>query len=163
MQRQGTNSKNRQSQYTYIASGHKLKVVQKWNPNYSTTPVIGSGINTTLLTQTKTTDYVGNIIYENGSLKRILVDGGYYEGGIYHYYLADHLGNNHVVAKSDGTSIQSNSYYPFGMHYAPGVDSEKQPYKYNGKELDQMHGLNLYDYSARYYESTIGRFTTVDP
>jgi len=26
-----------------------------------------------------------------------------------------------------------------------------------------MHGLNLYDYSARYYESAIGRFTSVDP
>ena len=26
-----------------------------------------------------------------------------------------------------------------------------------------MHGLNLYDYSARYYESTVGRFTNVDP
>ena len=26
-----------------------------------------------------------------------------------------------------------------------------------------MHGLNMYDYSARYYESAIGRFTTVDP
>ena len=26
-----------------------------------------------------------------------------------------------------------------------------------------MHGLNLYDYSARYYQPAIGRFTTVDP
>lgn len=26
-----------------------------------------------------------------------------------------------------------------------------------------MHGLNMYDYSARYYEPAIGRFTTVDP
>lgn len=26
-----------------------------------------------------------------------------------------------------------------------------------------MHGLNLYDYSVRYYESAIGRFTSVDP
>ena len=24
-----------------------------------------------------------------------------------------------------------------------------QPYKYNGKELDRMHGLNLYDYGYR--------------
>ncbi|WP_236264181.1 RHS repeat-associated core domain-containing protein, partial [Dysgonomonas sp. Marseille-P4677] len=26
-----------------------------------------------------------------------------------------------------------------------------------------MHQLNLYDYSARYYESAVGRFTSVDP
>lgn len=51
------------------------------------------------------------------------------------------------------------------MIFAENTTAEqgKQPYKYNGKELDQMHGLNLYDYSARYYEPAIGRFTTVDP
>lgn len=61
--------------------------------------------------------------------------------------------------------VQRNHYYPFGTAFAENtVDEQKQqPYKYNGKELDQMHGLNLYDYSARYYESAIGRFTTVDP
>ncbi|MDR2002767.1 MAG: RHS repeat-associated core domain-containing protein, partial [Prevotella sp.] len=56
-----------------------------------------------------------------------------------------------------------NHYYPFGMHFAPGTGGELQPYKYNNKELDQMHGLNMYDYSARYYESALGRFTSVDP
>ncbi|MDU1892898.1 MAG: RHS repeat-associated core domain-containing protein, partial [Dysgonomonas sp.] len=35
------------------------------------------------------------------------------------------------------------------------------PYKYNGKELDEMHGVNMYDYSARYKDEW--RFTTVDP
>jgi RHS repeat-associated protein len=151
------------NEYTYSTSGQKLKVVQKWNPNFSTAPVIGSGINTASLTQAKTTDYIGNIIYENNALKRILVEGGYYEGGVYYYYLADHLGNNHVVVKSDGISIQSNSYYPFGMHFAPGIGYEKQPYKYNNKELDQMHGLNMYDYSARHLALDVPRFTTVDP
>ncbi|MFC4674081.1 DUF6443 domain-containing protein [Dysgonomonas termitidis] len=151
------------NEYTYSASGQKLKVVQKWNPNFSTAPVIGSGINTTSLTQTKTTDYTGNIIYENNALKRILVDGGYYEGGVYYYYLADHLGNNHVVVKSDGTSIQSLSYYPFGMHFAPGGGYEKQPYKYNNKELDQMHGLNMYDNLARLYDPVIPHTPTPDP
>ena len=151
------------NEYTYSASGQKLKVVQKWNPNFSTAPVIGSGINTASLTQARTTDYTGNIIYENNALKRILVDGGYYEGGVYYYYLADHLGNNHVVVKSDGTSIQSNSYYPFGMHYAPGIGYEKQPYKYNNKELDQMHGLNIYDNLARLYDPVVPHTPTPDP
>ncbi|GAB6120959.1 RHS repeat domain-containing protein [Dysgonomonas termitidis] len=151
------------NEYTYSASGQKLKVVQRWNPNFSTAPVIGSGINTTSLTQTRTTDYTGNIIYENNALKRILVDGGYYEGGVYYYYLADHLGNNHVVVKSDGTSIQSLSYYPFGMHFAPGIGYEKQPYKYNNKELDQMHGLNMYDNLARLYDPVIPHTPTPDP
>ncbi|MDR1718135.1 MAG: RHS repeat-associated core domain-containing protein, partial [Prevotella sp.] len=64
------------NEYTYTASGVKLKSVQKWNPNYSTTPVIGSAVNVSALTMTKTTDYAGNIIYENNALKRILVEGG---------------------------------------------------------------------------------------
>ena len=151
------------NEYTYSAGGQKLKVVQKWNPNYSTTPVIGSAINTTALTQSKTIDYVGNKIYENGTLKRILIDGGYIEGNVYHYYLTDHLGNNRVVVNASGTLVQKNHYYPFGSIFAGTTGPDKQSYKYNGKELDLMHGLNLYDYSARYYESSIGRFTSVDP
>ena len=61
------------------------------------------------------------MIYENGSLKRILVDGGYIENGQYHFYLQDHLGNNRVVVKSDGTMIQTNHYYPYGMLFAEGI------------------------------------------
>lgn len=155
------------NKYTYSAGGGKLRVEQKWNPNYSTTPVIGSGITESALTKTETTDYVGNIIYEShsdGTSKtRILVDGGYIENGAYFFYLNDHLGNNRVVTNATGAVTQKNHYYPFGTTFAESTSSDNQPYKYNGKELDKMHGLNLYDYSARYYESAIGRFTTVDP
>lgn len=49
------------------------------------------------------------------------------------------------------------------MEFADNKGQEAQPYKYNGKELDTKHGLNMYDYSARYYEPSIGRFRTVDP
>jgi RHS repeat-associated protein len=45
----------------------------------------------------------------------------------------------------------------------PMAEQGKQPYKYNGKELDQMHGLNMYDYSARHLALDVPRFTTVDP
>ncbi len=68
-----------------------------------------------------------------------------------------------MVAKADGTLVQKTHYYPFGSSFGVATGTSTQPYRYNGKELDQMHGLNLYDYSARYYESSIGRFTTVDP
>ncbi len=42
------------------------------------------------------------------------------------------------------------------------VEGEQQ-FKYNGKEYDPMHGLDLYDYGARHYDATIGQFTTMDP
>ena len=77
--------------------------------------------------------------------------------------MTDHLSNNRVVVNASGTLIQRNHYYPFGSVFARTTEPDKQPYKYNGKGLDQMHGLNLYDYSARYYESAVGRFTSVDP
>ncbi|TWV06060.1 hypothetical protein FQ707_14605 [Bacteroidaceae bacterium HV4-6-C5C] len=127
--------------YTYAADGRKLKTV------------IGS----------KTTDYCGSVIYENGVLKRILVEGGYIEGGAYYFYLTDHLGNNRVVANASGAVVQTNHYYPFGMSFPEGAVSSSQPYKYNGKELDTDRGLNMYDYSARYMDPVLGRFSTVDP
>ena len=133
--RQATNT------YMYAADSRKLQAV------------IGS----------KQTDYVGNVIYENASLKRILVDGGYIEGGAYYFYLTDHLGNNRVVANASGGIVQTNHYYPFGMSFAEGVTTSGQPYKYNGKELDTERGLNLYDYSARLMDPALGRFSTVDP
>ncbi len=50
--------------YTYTADGIKRKTLQQWNSNYSTTPVIRTGINVSSLNLSKTTDYAGNIIYE---------------------------------------------------------------------------------------------------
>lgn len=131
--------------YKYAADGKKLQTVH----------TIGGA--------TTTTDYVGNMIYENGTLKRILVDGGYYENDEYYFYLKDHLGNNRVVAKQDGTVVQTNDYYPFGANFAESISTDVQSYKYNGKELDTKGGLNLYDYGARHYDPVLGRFMTVDP
>ncbi len=109
----------------YSAGGQKLKVVQKWNPNYNTAPVIGSRINVSSLAQTRITYYVGNIIYENNTLKRVLVDGGYIESGVYHYYLADHMGNNRVIVKASDTVTQKNHYYPLGTPFAEKYDDSK--------------------------------------
>ena len=149
--------------YLYSAEGVKLRVTQRWNPNYSTLPVIGTDVNESTLTQVKTTDHVGNMVYENGTLKRILTENGYIEGGLYHFYRKDHQGNVRTVAREDGAVVQETDYYPFGLPYADSGNPDRQPYKYNGKEYDRMHGLNWYDYSARYYDPVFPVFTTIDP
>ncbi|WP_236264210.1 RHS repeat domain-containing protein [Dysgonomonas sp. Marseille-P4677] len=149
----------------------KLKTEQRYDPNLNVMPMNTTSPVNDGLADYKNTDYVGNIIYETVKIEssitnktRILVDGGYIENGVYHYYLADHLGSNRVVINASGTITQRNHYYPFGTAFAEKYDGGKnQKYKYNGKELDDMHQLNLYDYSARYYESAVGRFTSVDP
>ena len=130
--------------YTYAAGGTKLKTVHK------------TGSTTT------TTDYCGNVVYENGVQKLLLTDEGYVtlSDGKYHYYLKDHQGNNRVVINQSGTVEETNHYYPFGGVFASTGNT--QPYKYNGKELDAKKGLNWYDYGARHYDAVLGRFTTND-
>ena len=130
--------------YTYGADGTKLRTVHK----------IGSA--------TTTTDYCGNVIYENGVQKLLLTEEGYVtlSDSKYHYYLKDHQGNNRVVINQSGTVEETNHYYPFGGVFASA--GSIQPYKYNGKEFDNKKGLNWYDYGARHYDAALGRFTTND-
>jgi len=115
---------------------------------------------------TTSTDYCGNVIYENGALGKILTGEGYItlSGATptYHYFLKDHQGNNRVVINQGGTVEQVNHYYPFGGLFGESTAGGVQPYKYNGKELDRIHGLDLYDYGARHYDAQLGRFHTQD-
>uniref|UniRef100_UPI00280BEBA4 RHS repeat-associated core domain-containing protein n=1 Tax=uncultured Bacteroides sp. TaxID=162156 RepID=UPI00280BEBA4 len=60
-----------------------------------------------------------------------------------------------------GNVEETNHYYPFGGIFAS--TGNIQPYKYNGKELDTKKGLNWYDYGARMYDATLGRWHVVDP
>ncbi len=118
-----------------------------------------------------TTDYCGNVMYEDGELSRILTEEGYVtltgNGNnafpAYHYYLKDHQGNNRVVIDQAGTVEQVNHYYPFGGLMGESTGGGVQPYKYNGKELDRMHGLDWFDYGARHYDAALGRWWTPDP
>jgi|GEM_PF-2561152 RHS repeat-associated core domain len=80
----------------------------------------------------------------------------------YYYSLKDHQGNNRVVINQSGAVQQVNHYYPFGGWFGEGVQTSNQPYKYNGKELNRQWGLDMYDYGARHYDATLGRWFTVD-
>ena len=83
---------------------------------------------------------------------------------IFHYYTQDHLGNNRIVTNEDGTVEQIVHYYPFGgIFNDTGLNTVLQQYKYNGKELDRIAGLNIYDYGARQYFSALPVWDRVDP
>lgn len=131
--------------YVYDANGTKLR----------TTHLI-DGVTTT-------TDYCGNVIYENGVAKTLLTEVGYVSlvDNKYHYFVQDHQGNNRVIVDQNGAVEEVNHYYPFGGVFANS--QSVQPYKYNGKELDRKGGLDWYDYGARHYDAALGRWHSIDP
>ena len=128
--------------------------------------------------QKDTTDYLlgGSLGMKNGKIDKVLFEGGYAQASAvsnttkdkfaFYYYNQDHLGNNREVVDAKGVVQQVTNYYPFGAPYADATaikGAAVQPYKYNGKELDLMHGLNTYDYGARQHDPILARWDRIDP
>ncbi|MCX2681773.1 hypothetical protein OOZ15_17600 [Galbibacter sp. EGI 63066] len=137
---------------------------------------------------TKTTDYAGNYIYEDvhtgeGPILQFFSHAEGYvdaEGGGYDYVYQykDHLGNirlSYMDANNNGgitadEIIEESNYYPFGLKHrgynygtSPLGNSAAQRWKYNGVELEESLGLDLYEMDYRSYSSDIGRFNSIDP
>ncbi|WP_298760642.1 RHS repeat-associated core domain-containing protein [uncultured Psychroserpens sp.] len=150
--------------YIYDATGLKLKKIVTDNSN------------------TTSTEYRGNYIYENDGLKFFSHPEGYVEpvgksfGYVYQY--KDHLGNirlSYSDTSGDGSInpnleiVEENNYYPFGLKHkgynnnvSANSNSVASKFKYNGKELNDELGLNMYDYGARFYDPTLGKWFTPD-
>ncbi len=147
-------------EYLYDAAGNKLQ--QKY--------IVAGNL-------VKTTDFVGNFVYENG----VLVYANTGEGRMVYktdgtcfaeFSIKDHLGNVRATCWRDyGSGIlktrQVNSYYPFGMNIkglsqnSTDVTSPNE-YLYNGKMAQDEMGLNWLDYGARFYDPILGRFHSED-
>ena len=166
------------TEYVYTATGQKLRTI-----HYTAVPgiTVGSG-HTHQLTDAEilskdSIDYLGDLVMENGVPTQYFFPGGYcllddgnVSGNIsWHYYNQDHLGNNREVVNESGTLEQVTNYYPFGAPFCErttaGVNTNAtlQRYKYNGKELDLMHGLKWYDYGARMYDPLLLTWNAIDP
>ena len=109
----------------------------------------------------------------------------------YVFNYTDHLGNVRVSFAKDPLQdnvlkiLEENHYYAFGMKHEnynvtrvnfkrypdtgvelvpmPAVANASYNYKYNGKELQEELGLNMYDYGARNYDPALGRWMNIDP
>ncbi|WP_408040247.1 RHS repeat domain-containing protein, partial [Tenacibaculum amylolyticum] len=91
----------------------------------------------------------------------------------------DHLGNvrlSYTDANNDGIItpsteiIEEKNYYPFGLKHKGYNNitnslgnSVAQKFGYNGKELNEELGLEWYDFGARNYDASLGRWMNLDP
>ncbi|MCR9064911.1 MAG: DUF6443 domain-containing protein [Cytophagales bacterium] len=141
---------------------------------------------------TTQTDYMGDLIYENGELKTILHDEGIalygkdtsfitwsdtlgnsytdttiYDAPQYQFFITDHLGNTRLVIQriNDSTAVvQENHYYPFGaVMEGVGVTGDWYRELYQGNELVKFNGYETYDFNLRQYDPWEGRFASIDP
>ncbi|AWX44804.1 hypothetical protein HME9304_01809 [Flagellimonas maritima] len=128
-----------------------------------------------------TTDYIGNFVYEGGSLKQITQPEGYIEpdgqGGYdYVYRYVDVWGNTRLTYaddNGDGSIDPANeirreqNYYPFGLlhkGYNNVVNGVKNNYKtYQSQEFTEDLGLNIHEWKYRISDPAIGRFWQIDP
>jgi RHS repeat-associated protein len=75
------------------------------------------------------------------------------------WYLGDHLGSIRDVAGTSGAVIDHINYSVFGSVTAESSPSNGDRFKFTGREYE-FEGYYL---RARYYDSEIGRFRSVDP
>jgi RHS repeat-associated protein len=177
--------------YLYNATGGKVrKIVVDKVTNIITTTDYLSGfqyLNTTLQFFPHAEGYV------HYTKPLAAQGGANSELGSFNYVFnyTDHLGNVRVSFAKDPLQgnvlkiLEENHYYPFGMKHEnynvtrlnfkfypetgvdlvplPAVANASYNYKYNGKELQEELGLNLYDYGARNYDPALGRWMNVDP
>jgi len=123
-------------------------------------------------------DYLGSTLYEKGTaedaahhpLTKVLTPEGYVDyntpGQPNCYFRKDHLGSIREVDTylgSDRKVVQKTQYYPSGTPFEENFGAGVQPYKFTGKEMITMHGLNWQDFGARWLDNVRMQFTSMDP
>ena len=170
------------TRYVYSATGEKLRVIHQTAVPNITVPIGGTReLSPSEILSADSTDYLlgGSLTLRNGRIDKLQFEEGYCQAEKYasdnskddfyfYYYDRDHLGNIRQVVKADrttnGTVVQTMDYYPFGAQFChSSTANEVQSRKYNGKELDRMHGLDTYDYGARQYNPVTARWDRMDP
>jgi RHS repeat-associated protein len=153
--------------YFYNASGQKVQKVVTENITVTTTDYLG-GYQYIKKTASEPVELQFFPTAE-GYVKNTPVSGTNTYRYVFNY--TDHLGNVRLSYTKDTTTgslkiLEENNYYPFGLkHNSYNVDNFQPEYKYkfNGKELQDELGLNMYDYGARLYDLALGRWMNIDP
>jgi len=142
-------------EYLYSFSGQRLKKTVTTSQGSQKTVYPFADYEVTADGHEKTSIYAGNVHVATHEK-----DDAGQEQVYYHYN--DHLGGSNIVADENGELVQLILYYPYGslqLNRQEGEYDTRQ--KYTGHELDEE--IDLYYAKARYYDSDVGRFVSVDP
>lgn len=77
------------------------------------------------------------------------------------YYVKDHLGSVRLTIDENSEIVSAKDYFAYGNVLRNINYGEEDKYDFTEKERDAETGLNYF--GARYYDSDIGRWTSVDP
>ncbi len=173
------NGKTATTQMVYTASGSKLSKTTTVDGVPKTTSYAGSFVYTDNNTVPEYIHFAEGYIEFNNSSSPSSGGGAVGGGGItYIYQYTDHNGNIRLSYADDNRDgkvtkdeiREEKHYYPFGLQLQFGngdprnvVRGRKHNYGFNGIELNQDLGIDLYEMPLRSYDPSIARWTTQDP
>ncbi|WGK95147.1 MULTISPECIES: RHS repeat domain-containing protein [Flavobacterium] len=153
--------------YIYNASGQKVQKVVTENTTVTTTDYLG-GYQYRKKTASEPVELQFFPTAE-GYVKNTPVSGTNTYSYVYNY--TDHLGNTRLSYTKNPSSnvltiLEESNYYPFGLKhngYNPISPVPENRRLFNGKELQEELGLNMYDYGSRMYDPARAGWSNVDP
>ena len=172
--------------YTYDATGRKVKKTVKKNNTVAETDYIGGfQYNNNILQFFPHAEGYIDFTELNSN------DGEYryvyqYKDHLGNIRLSYSDGNDDGIINSTTELLKENNYYPFGLEHTyyngekrafrkqegggddsviikPVASNSGYQYKYNGKELQDELGLNMYAMDMRQYDPALARWVVQDP
>lgn len=133
--------------FVYDGDGHRVKSVMTTDAGISTTYFVG--------THYEVTDGIVTKYYYAGS-QRIALR----KNGALNFLIGDHLGSTSFVTDASGVVINQTQYKAWGEErYSSGT--KQTGYGYTG-QYSYAADFGLQFYNARWYDSSLGRFTSAD-
>ncbi len=137
--------------YVYDALGNRIE------KNTGVTPTIqyvNSGDEQVLVTKN-----VPSTTYNYNVYGADLISQGDTASTARQYYVTDGMGNVKYLTNSSGATLNTYTYDPYGNQTQTGTTANG--FAYQSEQKDTESGLTYL--RARYYDPTIGRFTSQDP
>jgi len=131
--------------FTYDGDGNRVKTIQTVSGITTTTNLIGRNYEWVSSSNQKRYYYAGSDRIALGTSTNLIT-----------YIFSDHLGSTVAIRNPLG-SIYRTGYYPFGEER---FVNNSTPYQFTGQRKEAAIGL--YDYQARFYDSSLGRFVQAD-